>query len=123
MTTAHRSHVVGDDNLSPGQVAVARLAALRAVGVVATARAFDSWLSDGEIPDGGEVPWMVVSLDDLTIEMFLGPSTSLPGTRGVVMRLLADRWKVVVKVQPDRFPEAMTTLGDLPLRIDRWDRV
>lgn len=115
-----------EDNAStitPEKVAVARLASLRATGTVATARPWERWLFDGDTSPAQKQPWLIVTPDDLTIEIVFDPDMSLTRVRRVLMRLLADRWNLVVRVHPTVVPEAITTLGDLPLRIDRWDRI
>ncbi len=115
-----------EDNAStitPEKVAVARLASLRAMGTVATARPWERWLFDGGTSPAQKQPWLIVTPDDLTIEIVFDPDMSLARVRRVLMRLLADRWNLVVRVHPTVVPEAITTLGDLPLRVDRWDRI
>ena len=77
---------------SPELIAVARLASLRARGVVATARPWDSWLFDGISEPSNVRPWLVVTPDDLTIEIVFDQHAYFDATRRVLLRLLADRW-------------------------------
>ena len=113
----------GSGASSPELIAVARLASLRARGVVATARPWDSWLFDGISEPSNVRPWLVVTPDDLTIEIVFDEHAYFDAARRVLLRLLADRWTVVVRVHPDMIPNAFRELGDLPIRIQRWDRM
>ena len=108
---------------SPELIAVARLASLRARGVVATARPWDSWLFDGISEPSNIRPWLVVTPDDLTIEIVFDEHAFLDAARRVLLRLLADRWTVVVRVHPNGVPQAVQELGDLPIHIRPWDRM
>ena len=108
---------------SPELIAVARRASLRARGVVATARPWDRWLFDGISEPSNVRPWLVATPDDLTIEIVFDQHAYFDATRRVLLRLLADRWTVVVRVHPDMIPNAFRELGDLPTRIQRWDRM
>ena len=108
---------------SPELIAIARLASLRARGVVATARAWDSWLFDGISEPSNVRPWLVVTPDDLTIEIVFDEHAYLDAARRVLLRLLADRWTVVVRVHPNGIPDAVQELGDLPIHIRPWDRM
>ncbi len=123
MTIAEDRVQAFEQQTSPEMVAVSRLAGLRATGVVATARPWDGWLLDGSIGSEVDQPWLIITPDDVTIEIVFGLDTSFLSARRVLLRLLADRWSVVVRVNPTMLPEACRLLSDLPLSIDTWARV
>ncbi len=123
MTIAEDRVQVIESQRSPETVAVSRLAGLRATGVVATARVWDGWLLDGSLGFAEDQPWLVITPDDVTIEIVFGLTTSFLSARRVLLRLLADRWKVVVRVSQTMLPDASRALSDLPLSIDTWGRV
>ena len=122
MTIAEERVQAPEREPTPETIAISRLAGLRASGVAATARPWDRWLLDGQLDAGGERPWLVIAPDDVTIEIIFGAEASLVDARGVLLRLLADRWQVVVRIHPSLVPDAFRVLGDVPIRIDRWDR-
>lgn len=111
------------DVWSPQRVAETRQASLASRGIVSTARPWDRWLVDGEAAAGSTAPWLIVTPHDLTLEIVFSPDASLVAARRVLLRLLADRWNVTVLVEPGLVPMAMQVLGDLPIRVDRWDAV
>ncbi len=111
------------DVWSPQRVAETRQASLASRGIVSTARPWDRWLVDGEAAAGSTAPWLIVTPHDLTLEIVFSPDASLVAARRVLLRLLADRWNVTVLVEPGLVPMAMQVLGDLPIRVERWDAV
>ena len=126
LAQSHPSVVKGNDSATPEwtteYAAMARVTSLKALGVVATARPWSRWLAEGDASAGSEAPWLVVTPDDLTLEIVFSPDASLLAARRVLMRLLADRWNIRVLVEPSLVPFAIQVLGDLPLTVRRWDR-
>jgi hypothetical protein len=106
---------------SPEEVAQARLTALVATGVMATARASNAWLFGGATSNLAR-PWLVVTPDNMTLEVIFDSDTPLIDARAVLGRLLADRWNVIISVPALNVPDAISTLGALPLTVRRWDR-
>lgn len=68
-----------------------------------------------------ERPWLIVVPEDLALEIVFDRASDLEAARRPLLRLLADRWRVSVRVDPDDVPTATRRLSDLPIRIGPWN--
>ena len=101
--------------LVPEIVAMARLASLRARGVMAHSRPWDGWLLTSETR-----PWLVVLPEELSLEIVFDVGAPYHDALPALRRLLADRWALRIRVHPGDVPDATYALSDLPLRVEPW---